>query len=34
MASDQMAGAGFTSVINLNGGIADLQAAGGQIVTG
>ena len=33
LASDQMSGAGFGTVYNLDGGIADLQAAGGQIVT-
>ncbi|MFN8126006.1 MAG: rhodanese-like domain-containing protein [Candidatus Nanopelagicales bacterium] len=32
-AADQMAAAGFTSIDNLTGGIADLAAAGGQIVT-
>ena len=34
IATDQMAEAGFTSVVNLEGGIADLQAAGATIVTG
>jgi rhodanese-related sulfurtransferase len=34
LAADQMAQAGFTSVVNLDGGIADLQAAGAPIVTG
>lgn len=34
LAGDQMSGAGFGTVYNLDGGIADLQAAGGQIVTG
>jgi rhodanese-related sulfurtransferase len=34
LATDQMAGAGFTSLVNLEGGIADLQAAGAPIVTG
>lgn len=34
LASDQMADAGFTSVINLEGGVADLQAAGASIVSG
>jgi rhodanese-related sulfurtransferase len=29
-----MAEAGFTSLVNLEGGIADLQAAGAPIVTG
>lgn len=33
-ASDQMAQAGFTSVINLEGGLADLQAAGAPVVAG
>jgi len=33
-ATEQMAGAGFTSIVNLQGGIADLQAAGAPIVTG
>ena len=33
LATDAMAKAGFTTVTNLQGGIADLQAAGGQIVT-
>lgn len=33
LASDQMASAGFTNITNLQGGIADLQAAGGAIVT-
>lgn len=32
IAADQMAGAGFTSIVNLDGGIADLQSAGGSIV--
>lgn len=32
LASDQMAAAGFTSVVNLQGGMADLQAAGVPIV--
>jgi len=32
MAADELAGSGFTSVVNLKGGIADLQAAGGSIV--
>lgn len=34
LATDQMAEAGFTSLINLDGGIADLQAAGANMVTG
>lgn len=34
IAADKMAGTGFTHVTNLKGGIADLQAAGAQIVTG
>jgi phage shock protein E len=34
LATDQMAGAGFTSLVNLQGGIADLQAAGAPIVAG
>ena len=34
LATDQMAEAGFTSLVNLQGGIADLQAAGASIVTG
>jgi rhodanese-related sulfurtransferase len=34
IASDQMADAGFTSVVNLDGGVADLQAAGAPIVAG
>jgi len=34
LATDQMAGAGFTSLVNLNGGIGDLQAAGAPIVAG
>lgn len=35
LATDQMAAAGFTSLVNLEGGgIADLQAAGAPIVTG
>jgi phage shock protein E len=33
LASDQMSSAGFTNITNLQGGIADLQAAGGAIVT-
>ncbi|MGI9136787.1 MAG: rhodanese-like domain-containing protein [Candidatus Nanopelagicales bacterium] len=32
MAADELAAAGFTSIINLKGGIADLQAAGAPIV--
>ncbi len=34
LATDQMADAGFTSLVNLEGGIADLQAAGAPIVAG
>jgi hypothetical protein len=34
LATDQMSDAGFTSLVNLQGGIADLQAAGATIVTG
>ncbi|HEX6886984.1 MAG TPA: rhodanese-like domain-containing protein [Candidatus Nanopelagicales bacterium] len=34
LATDQMAEAGFTSVVNLQGGLADLQAAGAPVVTG
>jgi rhodanese-related sulfurtransferase len=34
IAVDQMAYAGFTSVVNLDGGVADLQAAGAPIVAG
>lgn len=34
LATTQMAEAGFTSLVNLEGGIADLQAAGAPIVTG
>lgn len=33
LAADAMAKAGFTKVTNLQGGLADLQAAGGQIAT-
>jgi len=32
MAADELAGSGFTSIVNLKGGIADLEAAGGAIV--
>ena len=32
IATDQMGQAGFTKVYNLKGGIADLQAAGAQVV--
>jgi len=32
IAADQLSSAGFTSIVNLEGGIADLQAAGGSIV--
>jgi rhodanese-related sulfurtransferase len=34
IAADQMAAAGFTSVVNLSGGVTDLQAAGAPIVAG
>jgi len=34
LATGQMADAGFTALVNLEGGIADLQAAGAPIVTG
>ncbi len=34
LATEQMSGAGFTSIVNLQGGIADLQTAGAPIVTG
>ena len=34
VATDAMGAAGFTSVVNLDGGIADLQAAGAPIVAG
>lgn len=34
IATSQMSDAGFTSVINLEGGLADLQAAGAPIVAG
>jgi rhodanese-related sulfurtransferase len=34
IAADQMAEAGFTSVVNLDGGVADLQSAGAPIVAG
>ena len=34
LATDQMADAGFTSLVNLTGGIGDLQAAGAPIVAG
>jgi phage shock protein E len=33
IAADQMSQAGFTKIDNLKGGIADLQAAGGTVVT-
>ena len=33
LATDAMGKAGFTHVYNLTGGIADLQSAGGQVVT-
>lgn len=33
-AADQLAGAGFTTIVNLDGGLADLQSAGGSIVSG
>lgn len=32
VAADQMAGAGFTSIVNLDGGLDDLQSAGGSII--
>lgn len=32
VATDAMAQAGFTTVYNLDGGLADLQAAGGELV--
>ena len=32
IAADQLASSGFTSIVNLKGGIADLQAASGVIV--
>lgn len=32
-AADQMSAAGFTSLVNLDGGLEDLQSAGGNIVT-
>ena len=34
LASDQMASSGFSNITNLQGGIADIQTAGGVIVTG
>lgn len=34
LATDAMAKAGFTNVVNLQGGIADLQSAGASIVSG
>jgi rhodanese-related sulfurtransferase len=34
VAADTMAAAGFTQVTNLSGGLVDLQAAGGQVVSG
>jgi rhodanese-related sulfurtransferase len=34
LASDQMSSAGFTSITNLQGGLADLQSAGGVITSG
>jgi phage shock protein E len=34
LASDKMAGAGFTNITNSQLGIADLQAAGGTVITG
>lgn len=34
IATDQMSSAGFTSLVNLDGGVADLQSAGAPIVTG
>jgi len=33
IAADAMAQAGFTHIINLQGGLADLQSAGGAVVT-
>lgn len=33
-AADQMSGAGFTSIVNLDGGLDDLQPAGASIVVG
>ena len=33
LATDAMGKAGFTHIYNLSGGIADLQSAGGQVVT-
>ena len=33
VATDAMAQAGFTSLVNLNGGVADWTASGGQLVT-
>ena len=32
VAADELVGAGFTSIVNLDGGLEDLQAAGGKIV--
>jgi rhodanese-related sulfurtransferase len=32
VAAEQMAGAGFTSIVNLDGGLDDLQSAGGSII--
>jgi rhodanese-related sulfurtransferase len=34
LAADAMAGAGFTQVTNLSGGLVDLQAAGAAVVAG
>jgi phage shock protein E len=34
VATDAMAQAGFTSLVNLNGGVADWTASGGQLVAG
>lgn len=34
LAADQLAESGFTSVVNLDGGLADLQSAGVPVVTG
>lgn len=34
LATDQMSKAGFSSLVNLDGGIADLQSAGAPIVAG
>ena len=34
VAADTMSSAGFTSIVNLDGGVADLQSAGAPIVAG